>query len=206
MYYAQIDTEHKYGWDLSDPTGPPTPPGRRYKSTWNDLKTIKARENRVLHHAEYMMQQEIIDNKSNDTAGNHYGDKFARIERLLEGATKAGAMAHRSIMDLGRKHDKLADMVWNLSNGANDGMYPAQEKNEEDGTHLMSLEDINVMLWTIGQLTIENTSAIGNIDNKAKQAEFNIQREIEDMKRTQAQIQTALLRIQNKLEKRPAMM
>ena len=58
MFYAQIDTEHKYGWDLSDPTGPPTPPGRRYKSTWNDLKTIKARENRVLHHAEYMMQQE----------------------------------------------------------------------------------------------------------------------------------------------------
>ena len=58
MFYAKIDTERKYGWDLSDSSGPPTPPGRRYKSTWNNLKTVKARENRVLHHAEYMLKQE----------------------------------------------------------------------------------------------------------------------------------------------------
>ena len=58
LFYAKIDTEQKYGWDLTNSSGPPTPPGRRYKSTWNNLKTVKARENRVLHHAEYMLQQE----------------------------------------------------------------------------------------------------------------------------------------------------
>lgn len=57
MFYAKIDAEQKYGWDLTDSSGPPTPPGRRYKSAWNDLKA-QAKKNRVAHHAEYMLQQE----------------------------------------------------------------------------------------------------------------------------------------------------
>ena len=59
MFYAKIDDEQKYGWDLTDSTGPSTPPGRRYKSAWKDLKD-QAKKNRVAHHAEYMIQQEGI--------------------------------------------------------------------------------------------------------------------------------------------------
>ena len=193
MFYAKIDTEKKYGWDLTDSSGPPTPPGRKYKSTWNNLKTVKARENRVAHHAEYMMQQEdhakVKDNvaakvkdieallktvrvapkvplayrvsdfdhkilqkanpkklktpvanaatklkweevtKCKERASDgwlfnkgkqgilgkadddHDGDNFARIESLLEGTARVGAVAHQNIDKLVNQHGKLEGIV-----------------------------------------------------------------------------------------------
>jgi len=62
MFYANADTEKKYGWDLTNTQGPEAPPGKKYKKEWNDLKTIEARKARVNDYAEHMIKQEAAAN------------------------------------------------------------------------------------------------------------------------------------------------
>ena len=177
MFYAKFHTEQKYGWDLTNPVGPETPPKRRYRVKWENIRSLDMKKARIREKANIDPTSTAhVAKKNKNTLSATDGDEdddllpLRDLKAMIRQAGHFKVMNHHAFEKLGT--DRLCCIESLL-----------QETGAMAHRNIMDLARI-----------------ITDICRDAKQAELTMQHEIEGIKRTQTQNQATLKHIHDEIE------
>lgn len=177
-FYAKFDTEQKYGWDLTNPVGPPTPPKRQYRCKWENIRSLDTKKARVRDYAEYMFEIEASKDKQapvtqapvampakkrkhdEEESGETELMSLSAIQAMLMKTARSVAPIAKGMQDLtktvgtvGAKVDNLVTNVCQFQRDVNDVKAKQDDLSAKHHTDACDLQDeVNKNRFAISQL------------------------------------------------------
>ena len=193
MFYAKFHTEQKYGWDLTNPVGPETPPKRRYRVKWENIRSLDMKKARIRDYAEYML---LLEPSSKREKANIDPTSTANVAKKNKNTLTATD---------GDEDDDLLPLQDLKAMIRQAGHFKVMNHHAFEKLGTDRLCCIESLLQETGAMAHRNimdlARIITDICRDAKQAELTMQHEIEGIKRTQTQNQATLKHIQDQLDR-----